>query len=166
MISLKSFISAIQEAIINASDTLIDKNVGLFDKYFQEVNSENKEEETGNPKNKSVLEPKMVILEYPTLNANGEVEVSQVHVPLITLVPWQMPQIEKAVLTSDFLIEIVDDEIQLNFAKPKSTGGLFWKKKEQQERCKLEITLKTQETTEGIKLLVEGYEAILRRQIV
>jgi len=175
MISFKSFVTAIHEAIIGASDALMDKNVGLLDKYFTETPKPQNTAGSGPPGTArapgtpvapgtaTTLVPKTVTLEYPHLNAAGDVENLEVSVPLITLVPLSMSQIEKATLTADFDIEIIDGELQLNFTN-RSSGGIFHKKPET-SRAKLEITITPQDTTEGLKQLVEGYEAILKRQI-
>ena len=40
MFPLKSFIQAIQEAILNASDTLMEKNMELLNRYFEEEGSD------------------------------------------------------------------------------------------------------------------------------
>lgn len=160
MISFKSFVTAIHEAIINASDTLIDKNEGLLEKYFEKKPGDVKDD---NGNFKEILSPKSVILDYPHLTQMGELQYVEVHVPLITLVPLTMSQVEKATLTADFDIEIIDGEVQLNFTNKKN-GGLF-QKKSKSTRGKLEITIKPQESAEGLKILVEGYDAILKRQI-
>ncbi len=162
MISFKSFVNAIHSAIINASDSLMDKNVGLLDKYFDEVTRENKDAETGETTSKTILDPKTVILEYPSINADGTEVMNEVHVPLITLVPLQMSQVEKAVVSADFEMDIVDGAIELNFVKRSSLGFM---KKPKKNMAKLEITITPQDTSEGLKLLVEGYESILKRQI-
>jgi hypothetical protein len=164
MISFKSFVIAIHEAIISATDTLMDKNVGLLDKYFTETPKDEKNVDTGAVNTVNTLVPKSVILEYPHLTADGTVENLEVSVPLITLVPLSMSQIEKATLTADFDIEIVDGELQLNFTNRSNNGGIF-KKKHETTRAQLKITIAPQDTSEGLKLLVEGYEAILKRQI-
>ncbi|MBO3696815.1 DUF2589 domain-containing protein [Roseivirga sp. E12] len=163
MISFKSFVNAIHDAIINASDSLMDKNVGLLDKYFEENTREIKDPETDEVTKKTILDPKTVILEYPSVDSAGNEITSEVHVPLITLVPLQMSQVEKAVVTADFEMEIVDGEIELNF--PKKSSGLSFLKKPKKNSAKLEITITPQETSEGLKVLVEGYESILKRQI-
>lgn len=165
MISLKQFISAIHEAIITAGDTLMEKNIGLLDKYFEEKTSEEKDE-TGTIITKTNLTPKIVILEYPSVKSNGTefvTEIKEVHVPLITLVPLRMSKIEKAVLTVDLDMEIEKGDIEVNFASKKHDGGLFRKSKK--TSAKLEIIISPQESTDGLKLLVEGYESILKRQI-
>jgi hypothetical protein len=168
MISFKSFVSAIHDAIMNASNSLMDKNVGLLDKYFEQSTTE-EVDENGVTSSKEILKPRSVILEYPTptvdpdlVKAQGN-EIMEVHVPLITLVPLQMSQIEKAVLTANFEIEIVDDEIQINFTNRKNSN--IFRKKPKTTFGKLEITISPIESSEGLKLIVEGYESMLRRQI-
>jgi hypothetical protein len=163
MISLKSFISAIHDAIINASESLMDKNVGLLDKYFNEIKKDEKDEVTGATTEKTILEPKTVVLQYPSLAADGTKIISDVHVPLITLIPLQMSQVEKAVITADFEMDIVNGQIELSF--PKKNTGLVLFRKEKKNSAKLEITITPQETSEGLKVIVEGYESLLKRQI-
>ncbi len=168
MISFKSFVTAIHSAIMNASDSLMSKNEGLLDKYFEQTTVE-EEDKDGVKASKEILKPRTVILEYPTPTVDPDLvksegfEKLEVHVPLITLVPLQMSQIEKAVLKADFEIEVVDDEIQLHFTNRKNNG--VFKKKPETTYGRLEITMSPIETTEGLKLLVEGYESVLKRQI-
>ena len=66
MISFKLFVEAIHHAIVSASDSLMDKNEGLLDKYFEKPVD-------GEGKNKGALVPKIVQLEYPTLDDAGAV---------------------------------------------------------------------------------------------
>ena len=80
MISFKLFVEAIHHAIVSASDSLMDKNEGLLDKYFEKP-------AVGAGKDKGALIPKIVKLEYPTLDDVGAVTTTTVQVPLITLVP-------------------------------------------------------------------------------
>lgn len=161
MISFKSFINAIHEAVVGASDSLMEKNVGLIDKYFVESVTDETQDTTGVSVTKKALTPRSVVLEYPKLTPNG-VTKTEVHVPLITLVPLQMSQVEKATLTANFEMEIVDGELQLHFGK-SSSKGFF--KKPKTAFGKLEITISPQEASEGLKLMVEGYEAILKQQM-
>jgi hypothetical protein len=164
MISFKAFVTAIHEAIIGAADALMDKNVGLLDKYFTEVPDDSVPAGGGTPTpGATKLIPKTVTLEYPHLTAKGDVENLGVAVPLITLVPLTMSRVDKAVLTADFDIELVGDEVQLNFIN-RSTGGMFSKKHETSP-AKLEITITPQDTAEGLRMLIEGYEEVLKRQL-
>lgn len=157
MLSFKSFVNAIQEAIVSASDALMNKNVSLLDKYFIETT------DTSGPEPKTTLQPKTVILKYPHLNNEGVIENLDVAVPLVTLVPLSMSQLEKAVLKADFEMDVVNGEVQLHFSH-KDSGG-FFEKKHKTSLGNIEITFRPQETSEGFKMLVEGYEAILKRQI-
>jgi hypothetical protein len=167
MISLKTFISTIQEAIINANDSLKKNNEDLLNSYFEKVQTN----DAGSSKDSSVYKPKMVILQYTSPHVEKDPETqnksvvgkeSEVNVPLITLVPLQTHQIEKIVLTSDFQLEVIDNEVEVTFAKARNT---FFSKKSNANKCRLEITMKVKETTEGLRLIVEGYENAIKRQI-
>lgn len=187
MISFKQFVNAIHDAIMNASDTLMQKNQGLLDKYFDTKTIKNA---TNNET--TYLTPKIVTLEYPMVTPPptapkaeqiGDMsdteknrvtkdeyvsgtEDFKIQVPLITMVPLSMPQIEKATLTADFLIQIVDGELQLDFPSSSAmatTKGLF--KKAKSTKGKLEITITPHEPSEGLKMIVDAYEATLKRQI-
>lgn len=161
MISLKLFITAIHDALISASDSLMDANVRLLDKYFIETNNNTTNPTLDQPRDKKTLVPRTVTLEYPYINSEGKLENLEVAVPLITLVPFTMSQVEKAKFTANFEMEVVDGELQLNFSSSPRKG--FFRKKP--KTGNLEITLTQQETPEGLRLLVEGYDAILKRQI-
>lgn len=159
MLSLKSFIAAIHAALVGASDALMDANTKILDKYFIEVPAD---PATGSqPGDQKTLVPRTVTLEYPHLNEAGQLENLEVAVPLVTLVPFTMAKVETARFTASFEMEIVGGELQLNFPGGQN-GGLFKKKP---KTGTLDITLSPQETPEGLRLLVEGYEAILKRQI-
>ena len=71
MISFKLFVEAIHHAIVSASDSLMDKNEGLLDKYFEKPVD-------GEGKNKGALVPKIVQLEYPALDDTGAVTTTTV----------------------------------------------------------------------------------------
>lgn len=161
MISFKNFVQAIQDAIASASDAIMDKNLAILDKYFVEAPLT---DETGDPK-KSSLIPKSVTLEYPHLNHEGKIENLEIAVPLITLVPLSSSQVEKAFLSANFEMEVIDGELQLHFSNRDHHKGLF-KKKPKTAWGKIEFTFAPQETSEGFKMLVAGYEDILKRQIV
>lgn len=160
MISLKSFVEAIHEAIISASNSLMDKNEGLLQKYFEQSPNSDPQKP-----GKGTLVPKSVILDYPTLTADGKVISTQIQVPLITLVPLGMSQIEKATLTAEFELNLVEDNLQLTFPGKRSEG-IFRKGADSPKmNGKLEIVISPQESSEGLKLIVEAYEAMLKRQI-
>lgn len=157
MISLKSFIAAIHEAIIQAGDSLMDRNIGLLDRYFTE-----KTEKAKDGSEQKTLVPKTVTLEYPALDQNLATVIRKVEVPLITLIPLTTARIEKATLTANFEMELADGQVQLDFSN-KLTGGLFRKSKSTIGR--LEITITPQDTPEGLNAVIEAYERAVKAQI-
>jgi hypothetical protein len=166
MITFKSFISAIHDAIIQSCDSLRDKNAELLDKYFTEVKPSEGSSDKGSEHSGKLI-PKTVILEYQNLGQDGTAVTNEVHVPLITLVPLSMPQIEKVTLTADFEMTVADGELRLEFANRSSAvvgiGGLF--KKQDTQTGRLEIVMTPQETPAGMKLVMEAYEANLKQQL-
>lgn len=149
MISFKLFVEAIHHAIVSASDSLMDKNEGLLDKYFEKPGGA--KEGTG------ALIPKIVKLEYPTLDDAGGVVTTTVQVPLITLVPVTASKIEKATVTAEFALEVVNNELQISFPNNKTS--------ENATVGKLEIVISPQELTDGLELIIDGYANALKRQI-
>lgn len=160
MISFEKFVYAIHDAILMANDKILERSEEIFDKYFQE--SEEIDSKTGKSKKTGTLNPKSVTVEYPYQNSKGEIEVTEVSVPLITMIPMNASHIEKATLKADFELAIIDDEVQLSF--PGSKKSRF-KNGDDSTRGSLEIVISPQETSEGLRLLVEGYEAALKGQI-
>jgi len=159
MINFKSFIGAIHDAILKANDALMDKNVALLNKYFEETeikSDDNKEKRT-------VLSPKSVILDYPCYDESNKLTITEIHVPLITMVPLATSQIEKATFTAEFEMQIIDGELQIDFVNKSNSGSFF--KKSRASKGTLEITISPQATSEGLRLLIEGYETILKKQI-
>lgn len=161
MISLKSFITAIHDALVGASESLMDKNVAILDKYFERTPATPPDGEIPKATGNASYVPRTVTLEYPHVDANGNLEIAHVAVPLVTLVPFTMAHVEKAKFTANFEMDVVDGELQLNFASSHSSG-IFRRKP---KIGSLEITLSPHDTPEGIRLLVEGYDAMLKRQI-
>lgn len=150
MISFKLFVEAIHHAIVSAGDSLMDKNEGLLEKYFEKPAD-------GAKAGKGALVPKIVELEYPTLNDAGDVTTTIVQVPLITLVPVTASKIEKATVTAEFALEVVNDELLISFPNDKPS--------EKATFGKLEIVISPQEPTDGLELIIEGYANALKRQI-
>ena len=111
----------------------------------------------GEGKNKGALVPKIVQLEYPALDDTGAVTTTTVQVPLITLVPVTASKIEKATVTAEFALEVINDELQISFPNKKIS--------ENATVGKLEIVISPQELTDGLELIIEGYANALKRQI-
>jgi Protein of unknown function (DUF2589) len=152
MISFKSFVYAIQDAIVHASEVLMDKNTAMIDKYFVADTA---------PESNGAMIPRTVTLRYPHLNS----EPINVSVPLITLAPLSMSKLEKATLSANFEMEVIGGDLQLHFSGKDESGSGLFSKKHKTAWGKIEITFSPQETSEGLQVLVEGYEAILKKQI-
>lgn len=151
MIKLDVLIDSIHDAVVKANDALMDKHIGLIDKYFfKKDDSES-------------LEARTVILKYPQTTDSG-VEMIDVKVPLITLVPVIGSKIEELKFATDLNILQVGDNLEVGF------GEISENQKRRKNDTKptvahLEMTVKPTETTEGLKRLIEGYERALRAQI-
>ena len=149
MISFKEFVKAIYQAVTQAADSLSNKNEQLLETYF-EVSPESDKND--------LFTPKIIKLNYPTLDCNGDVKDGIIQVPLISLIPVNTTRIEKATFTAAFELQLVNDELLLNFpdenrSSEKSTFG------------KLEIIITPQENTKGIDMIIDGYAKSLKRQI-
>lgn len=162
MISLKAFVTAIHNAVFSASEALMGKNYEQFSNYFTEVDTSESGEDAvdADPKVEKRLSPKMVRLDYPD---NAECftnnEKASVVVPLITLVPFSACQVEKVTLTTEFKMSVDEnDELQLDFSKPKRWG-------DKSQTGKLEIVVSPTDTPEGLRQIIESYENLLKRQL-
>ncbi len=152
MISLKSFIDAVHDAIVAANDTLSDSSVGILSRFFKKTPSEDDSEST--------MLPDSIVLKYPQTTENGVEEV-EVNVPLITLAPLTCPTIDSVEFNTRFEMEVVDEELQLNFSKEnKDTGDM-----KSNRSGHLKIVISPQEIPEGLKSVIEGYERVLKAQI-
>jgi len=169
MISFKSFIKAIHSAIVESSEQLMGKNIEILNKYFDSREIEVVESD-GSKKKKTTLVPKTVTVTYPKTNEIPDNEnandyalvMAPVEVPLVTLVPMTLCNIEKATFTAEFEMEIVKDELQVRFLKPSAQ---FVQKSPARNIGKLEISLSPHDTSEGLKALIDSYENFLKRQI-
>jgi hypothetical protein len=160
MINFKAFIHAIHGAILEANNTLMNRNQDVLNQYFEATNYSGEDEKE---KEKTILKPKTVSLEYPHVDADGNLQLTEILVPLITLAPLNLSQIDKVTLTSEFEMKINGKELEIEFSDRKSTG--FLRKNRDTKLGKIEIVIKPQDSSEGIKILVEAYENALKRQL-
>lgn len=156
MISLKSFIAALQEAVVQAGESLLDKNVNLLDRYFAPSAMQ-----AADGSSEKTLAAKTVNLEYTALSEDLTPVTRKVEVPLITLIPVTTARIEKAVLSAEFQIQLADGEVQIDFAG-KNHG---WFGNSKGTTARLEITISPQAAPEGMHTVVEAYEKSLKAQI-
>jgi hypothetical protein len=158
MINFKAFIHAIHGAILEANNTLMNKNQDVLNQYFEATPYSGEDD-----KEKTILKPKTVSLEYPHVDADGNLQLTEILVPLITLAPLNLSQIDKVTLTSEFEMKINGNELEIEFSDRKSGG--FFRKNRDAKLGKIEIVIKPQDSSEGIKILVEAYENALKRQL-
>jgi len=171
MVSLRAFVSAVQEAISKASENLAKYNEDLFDKYFYQTTADGTVVTADTDPSKLAagkspsLKAKSVTIEYPRETPEGVKQV-EVQVPLITLSPLSMTQIEEAKVKVDFALAIIDGELQLEFPKggqrPAADGSGGGNKP---AMGSVEITMKPADMPEGVKVVVEGYEKVLKSQV-
>lgn len=151
MISLKTFIDAVHDAIVAANDTLTDSSVGIIAKFFKKADPEG---------NGEALIPESIIVKYPVTTDNGVREVD-VKVPLLTLAPLTCPTVDQVEFTTKFEMEVVDNDLQLNFSRDnKDTKDVT-----SNRSGTLKLMISPQDIPEGLKTLIEGYERILKSQI-
>jgi len=158
MVTFKSFIQALHDAVVAASDALMTRNEAILDRYFTATKTPDAAggQETG------TLTPKSIRLDYPHHDADGNIASAEIAVPMITLVSPDLPKLEKAVLKASFQMAMVDGEVCIDLGqrdggilhrKPKTTWG------------SVELTFTPQDTPEGLRLVIEGYDAALKRQL-
>lgn len=213
MLSLKSFIEAIQDSVLNASDALMSKNMEVMNQYF-EVDADDSElhqklddaiaatgdvvdptkkrdRETLRTALRSLkslrsslgenasfsellkggdLTPKTVTLTFPTKGSDGTVTMKEVYVPLITLVPVRFSQIDEMKIQADLELDVQDNEIQISLGKSvaRKKGLLAGKDKPTEGKEKIglvEITLKPQEVSDGMQMVIDSYEKVLKAQL-
>jgi hypothetical protein len=174
MIKFDSFIRSIHAAILSANDALMDKNLEVLEKFFEVTDGRESLSQENVPGADSDqarlpdgLRPKMATIQYPHKTASGVV-MSDVRVPLITLVPLSMTQISEVKLSTELEIQVEDEELLVSFPAPQSgTPDDQEDKSHGSSRpvATLEITLTPHHGTEGLRKIVEGYEKVLRAQI-
>jgi hypothetical protein len=161
MIRIDQFINVIHGAVLSANDALRQENLKLLETYFEDTGEyplTGKEgSENGTPQN---LRAKTVALQFPELSEKGVV-MRNVQVPLIALVPVSMTKVSEVKFRSNVEIEVENDNLMMNFRsrapQGESTPGMT--------SASIEMTITPQESSEGLKNLIEGYEKALRSQI-
>ena len=168
MISLKHFIKAIHDAIVDAHNSILKNHEQVLDQFFdvRKVVAEDESVE-GSDEDRADgtrLVPKTVVLEFPSTDKNGKAITTPVHVPLITLVPLSNARIEKATISVEFDLkshqnEDGEDVLELTFPKQGQGPG------DSTKSSKMELTIAPMEAPDGVKILVEEYEGVLKRQM-
>ena len=159
--SLDRALEAMQEVVddeTQSKDT-VEKAMKAFTVAREAFQNENKKT---TDKQSSSLKAKTVALQFPDQTVDGVI-MRNVHVPLISLVPISMAQVSEVKFKANLEIQIEDDELLVSFI-PSGTAS---EGKDISERggSYIEITITPQETPEGLKKLIKGYDSMLRSQI-
>lgn len=155
MILLKNFINTIHDAILAANDTLTDAHSGILERFFEEEIISDPDQES-----KTLLKAKHITLNYPQITEQGVIR-HDIKVPLLALAPINCPTIDKVEFNSKFTIETNNGELNLNFNKLNESET-----SEASLRAgEIRITVTPQETPEGLKTLIDGYEKHLKSQM-
>lgn len=100
----------------------------------------------------------VVVILFPSFSLNLEAcnkGEKDYYLPLIHFVQLQLNQIDKVALTIDFQMESVNKKNEATCVK--SQTEIFRKQKNIQ--CKLELQLKHQFITDGLRVLADSYDA-------
>ncbi|WP_355659646.1 hypothetical protein [Halomonas salifodinae] len=110
--------------------------------------------------------PKMVLLQYPTVTAQGP-RVHPVYVPLISLAPISMSEIDEVRFKTALEVSIEDDDsLRVGFPRrPVPETGAVSAEEPSPGQAMLEVVVKGRPPTDGLRSLIEGYDRALRAQI-
>lgn len=199
MIKFDAFVTAIQEAITKANESLVDRQTSKFvEMYFDKIGDEadlqdkldnalsslkGGQQQSKEDRIKALKEardalsggkfssdkehaeqpdtytPKLVSVQFPFTTENG-IEYRDIHIPLLTLVPVTSTEITEVTLESDIVISESNDEVHLNFERK-----LFSQMMGNAKPGRLKIKISPRDPAEGLQIVIDGYEKLLRSQI-
>ncbi len=130
---------------------------------------------------KGQLQPKMVALQFPHVDADGP-KAHPVLVPLIALTPASTLQLSNLRFTTDLEIEEVDGRLRCGFPQKRSSGAATSPSgpavpgdpqaadaksppSSGPHRATLDIEIRADQPPRGLEVLLEGYHRALRAQI-
>lgn len=111
------------------------------------------------------LRPKTTAIQYPHITKDGPT-VHTVHVPLIALAPICFAQITELRMKTDLELSVQGDSLTASFpAEPRTAAEEAAGKRPAGRTASVEIVLGEMPSSQGLRLIVEGYERALRAQI-
>lgn len=144
----KEVIEQARESFVNAKNALQDE--GKSERSSKSLES---------------LRARTVTLQYPDLTSTGAI-MRNVEVPLIALIPVQMTKVAEVKFKTNLELSIDGQDLKVAFpsgSSQKAYGDAI--DKPEIQTASIEITLTPQESSEGLKKMIEGYERALRSQI-
>lgn len=187
MIRFQALMHAVQQSIHSAAQAVESAGFKHIDKFFDEIPSEELEEELEPPKKStgrrlkrrisanastsaisegtSTYQPKMVSMAFPKQAADGSIDSTIVNVPLITLCPISSPRIKDVNFSADLEVTADDnDELFVAFRGTQKSNAEESSLRDP-TNTRIEISLVGHEPPEGLQKIIEGYEKALRAQI-
>ncbi|MCY1062674.1 DUF2589 domain-containing protein [Nannocystis sp. SCPEA4] len=111
------------------------------------------------------LRPRTTAIQYPHMTKDGP-GVHTVHVPLIALAPISFAQLTELRLKTDLELSVQGESVIAGVpAGPRATGGEADGEQTERRAATLEIVLGELPSSQGLRLIIEGYERALRAQI-
>jgi hypothetical protein len=153
MINFSNLIEALNDAANIANSSLVDSHSSIMETYFVKKGSDEE------------YSAKMVSINYPVKTDDNSIKNVAVDVPLITLVPISTSRIEELKFTTNLDIILKNNQLLVSFSNSEGSNNNLFSKKEKSSTATIEIILKPNESPEGLKNIIEGYEKILRAQI-
>lgn len=144
------------------SQEAIEKAKQAFSNARDALQKENKQK--GAAKQSSSLKAKTVALQFPDQSSEGTI-MRNVHVPLISLIPISMAQVAEVKFRSNLELQVQDDELLVGFTAANGGDGKSQSDSTEGNGTYIEITIRPQESSEGLKKLIKGYDSMLRSQI-
>lgn len=111
----------------------------------------------------TTLRPKTTAIQYPHMTREGPA-VHTVHVPLIALAPISFAQITELRLKTDLDLSVQGESLAAG-VPTRSAGAEVDGEASGRRPATLEIVLGEMPSSQGLRLIVEGYERALRAQI-
>ncbi len=166
MINLEEFVQSIHIATAAAGEALIQKNLDLIDRFFDEVDEEEAGHAIAHMASAGRSDAQVESDAYSPLSRKRS--SSQSRQSLISLVPLSQVQLKEMNFSTELELSVNGDALQVSF--PKRT----LKSQEMAEeganmgnggKAKLEVKICATETPDGLKYIVDGYERALRAQV-
>lgn len=141
----------------------LQKAMKAFQGAKEALQDENKPK--GTAKTPNTLKAKTVALQFPDQTSNGTV-MRNIHVPLISLIPVSMAQVSEVKFRTNLEMQVENEDLLVGFPTPKAASTPSSEGDSGQPNgAFIEITITPQESSEGLKKLIEGYEKVLRSQM-
>jgi len=161
-----------------ASSDQLNKATEAFKALQQVLNVENSAQDVLSEKD---LRPKTVSMTYPIKDDDGNIVSKEVLVPLITLVPITLSQVEQFTLRANIMMHDVDGEVQVQLGGKAPAGAAsapaagtsktndsttsVTVQHSGNNVGSVEIVIKPQPVADGMQQVIDAYEKVLKSQL-